>query len=66
MVIRITISLDEDAFDFLKQVSGNNKSAYINTLLKREKLKSLEESIKNANIKEANDLDYQKELSNWL
>ncbi len=65
MALRTTLSLDEDIFAFLKMVGGDNKSAYINNLLKREKQKMLEESILKANKEEAEDNEYQKELSNW-
>lgn len=62
---RATISLDEDAFTFLNEIAGHNRSAYINDLLKREKRRLLEEEILRANQEEAHDMDYQEELSNW-
>ena len=61
---RATFSLDNEAFEFLKKVGGDNKSAYINELLKKEKQKQLEEDILKANLEEAED-DYQDQISEW-
>ena len=65
MTERATFSLDEENFAFLNKVGGKNKSAYINNLLKKEKLKTLEEKILQANKEEAEDAEYQEELSAW-
>ncbi len=65
MTERATFSLDEEAFAFLQQEGGSNKSAFINDLLKREKRKKLQEAIAKANQEESVDADYQKELSAW-
>lgn len=65
MAERATFSLDNDAFEFLKKVGGDNKSAYINELLKREKQKKLEEDLLKANMEEAEDTEYQEQLSEW-
>jgi hypothetical protein len=65
MTERATFSLEEENFAFLARVGGKNKSAYINDLLRREKKKILAECILQANKEEAEDLDYQEELSAW-
>ena len=65
MTKRATFSLEEENFAFLARVGGANKSAYINDLLRREKEKILAERILQANKEEAEDLDYQEELSAW-
>jgi len=65
MIERATFSLEEENFAFLNMVGGKNKSAYINNLLKREKQKTLEEAILQANQEEAEDATYQEELSAW-
>jgi len=65
MTERATFSLEEENFAFLTRVGGANKSAYINELLRREKEKILAELIFQANREEAEDLDYQEELSAW-
>lgn len=65
MAERATISLDEEAYHFLMKIAEGNKSAYINELLKREKQRLLEEAVLKANQEEAEDTDYQDELSDW-
>lgn len=62
---RATFSLDEENYDFLTQVSGANKSAYINELLSKAKIKSLEDAMLKANQEEAEDAAYQTELADW-
>ncbi|MCZ6802908.1 MAG: CopG family transcriptional regulator [Proteobacteria bacterium] len=65
MTERATFSLDKDAFAFLNMTAGKNKSAYINALLLRERQKTLEDIILQANQEEAEDAGYQDELSAW-
>jgi hypothetical protein len=62
---RTTITLENDAFSFLSYVAKDNRSAYINALILKEKSKQLEEAIKLANKEEAEDAAYQNELSDW-
>lgn len=62
---RATFSLEKDNYAFLNKVGGENKSAYINRLLKRAKYKALEEAVLKANKEESDDSDYQEELSSW-
>ena len=65
MTQRVTFSLEAEAFAFLKAVAGNNKSAYINRLLKEEKQRRLEQDLLRANREEAGNAAYQEELSAW-
>ena len=65
MTHRATITLDNDAYAFLEASAGNNRSAYINKLLKEEKRRVLATQILKANKEEASDLAYQKELMDW-
>lgn len=62
---RTTITLDAEAYAFLMASSEENKSSFINQLLKKEKLRKLEEEIYRANIQEAEDEVYQAELGSW-
>ena len=62
---RATFTLDTEAHAFLMASGGDNKSAFINDLLKREKQRTLAEEIMKANQEEAEDQDYQEELSEW-
>lgn len=56
--------MEKSNYEFLMQVAGDNKSAYINNLLREMKELALEESIAKANEEEVSD-SYQKELSEW-
>ncbi len=65
MTMRATFTLDDEAYDFLTKAGGNNRSAYINQLLKAESQRILEAAVRKANQEEAEDPDYQEELSAW-
>jgi len=65
VVVRTTLTLDEDIMAFLKQVAGGNRSAYVNRLLKEEQQRFLEAEILKANLEEASDEAYQAELADW-
>jgi len=65
MTHRATITLDSEAFSFLEKMAGNNRSAYINALLKTERRRSLEQAIIQSNQEEASDMAYQEELATW-
>jgi len=62
---RATFTLEDEAFDYLKQVGSENKSAYVNHLLLEEKRRHLKQAILRANLEEAEDEDYQEELAVW-
>jgi antitoxin CcdA len=65
MTNRTTITLDDEAYAFLEASAGDNRSAYINKLLKEEKRRVLEKQILKANQEEASDLTYQEKLMDW-
>ncbi len=65
MTHRATFTLEPDAFAFLQQMGAENRSGYINELLKREKRRTLEHAILLANREEAGDKEYQEELTAW-
>lgn len=65
MTHRATITLDEEAYKFLMSTAKDNRSGFINELLKREKDRALSKALIAANQEEANDVDYQEELSIW-
>jgi len=65
MTHRTTITLDDDSFAFLNSIAGDNRSAYINQLLKQARKNSLREALLTANQEEAEDADYQEELKTW-
>ena len=47
------------------QVAGENRSAYINELLKQESKNHLKQALLKANLEEAADSEYQEELKEW-
>jgi len=65
MTHRATITLDDESFAFLNNIAGDNRSAYINELLKQERKNYLKQTLLKANQEEAQDSDYQKELKEW-
>lgn len=65
MTHRTTITLDDEAYLFLNDIAGNNRSAYINELLKQERKNFLKQALIKANQEEADDLGYQEELKAW-
>ncbi len=65
MTHRTTITLDDDSFAFLNSVAGDNRSAYINKLLKQQRKNALKEALLKANQEEAEDTSYQEELQEW-
>lgn len=65
MTHRATFTLEPDAFAFLQRMGGDNRSGYINALLKREQRRTLAQAILLANREEAGDKEYQDELTAW-
>lgn len=65
MAEQATISLDEEASAFLDQAAGNDKSAYVNELIKKEKQRVLKQAVLKANQEEAQDDAYHSSLSEW-
>ena len=65
MTHRATFTLDNEAYNYLMSAGHKNKSAFVNNLLVREKRRALSVAIIQANLEEAEDEDYQEELSVW-
>lgn len=62
---RATFTLDTEAYDYLIMAGGENRSAFVNSLLKHAKKRELKTAIMMANLEEAQDTEYQTELSDW-
>jgi len=62
---RATITLDHESYAFLMSAGHENRSAFINHLLKEEKKRQLENAILRANQEEAEDLSYHEALADW-
>ena len=65
MTHRTTITLDDEAAAFLREHGGDNKSAFIAGLLRRERRRTIAASVERANREEGGDADYQEELADW-
>ena len=65
MTNRATFTLDPEAYAFLNDAAGSNKSAFVNKLLRQEKDRMLQDAIIKANEEEANDMEYQAHLAEW-
>ena len=65
MTHRTTITLDDESFIFLNSIAGENRSAYINELLKQERMNHLKQALLKANQEEAADSEYHDELKEW-
>ena len=65
MAHRTTITLDDESFIFLNSIADENRSAYINELLKQERMNHLKQALLKANQEEAADSEYHDELKEW-
>ena len=65
MTHRTTITLDDESFIFLNSIAGENRSAYINELLKQERMNHLKQALLKANQEEAGDSEYQEKFKEW-
>ncbi|MBO1062552.1 MAG: CopG family transcriptional regulator [Dolichospermum sp. UKL201] len=64
-MMKVTITLEEDILRFIDQQAKGNRSGYINALLAEQRRKILEAEIIAALQKDAKDLEYQNEISDW-
>ncbi len=65
MMHRTTVSLNDEAFNFLNAQASQGRSAYLNQLLLDEQKRSLHQMLLRANQEEASDLACRKELGEW-
>ncbi|MGK7892155.1 MAG: hypothetical protein AB4372_00480 [Xenococcus sp. (in: cyanobacteria)] len=64
MASKITINIDDRAFEFLKQVT-TNRSAYINNLLLEKEREQLEEKLRQAYREQNQDPEFQQSIKDW-
>lgn len=62
---RSSFTLRPEAYQFLKQVAGDNHSAYINQLILREKEKYMIEWIERSNREEAQEMQRDEDYRLW-
>ncbi len=64
MTAKITINIDDRAFEFLKQIT-TNRSAYINQLLLEKEREQLEEKLRQAYREQNQDPEFQQSIKDW-
>jgi len=64
MASKITINIDDRAFEFLKQIT-NNRSAYINNLLLEKEREQLREELRQAYREQNQDPEFQQSIKDW-
>jgi hypothetical protein len=64
-MIKITISLEEEALQFLDRSANSNRSIYINSLLLQQRRQALETEMIAALLKDAEDPEYLEEIAIW-
>ena len=64
MTAKITVNIDDRAFEFLKQVTAN-RSAYINSLLLEKEREQLEEKLRQAYREQNQDPEFQQSIKDW-
>ena len=61
---KISISLDDSSLEYLDK-NCNNRSKYINELIKREQHKAFEKKLEADYREQSNDPDWLKEVALW-
>ena len=64
MTAKITINIEDRAFEFLKQIT-TNRSAYINQLLLEKEREQLEEKLRQAYREQNQDPEFQQSIKDW-
>lgn len=61
---KVSITLDDDVLDFVDQLASN-RSSFINDILQQEKRRIFMKELENAYKDQANDTEFQAEVSVW-
>lgn len=61
---KVSITLDDEILDFVDRLASN-RSSFINEILWKEKRRIMMEELENAYQEQANDPDFQEEISVW-
>jgi predicted transcriptional regulator len=61
---KVSITLDDEVLDFVDRLASN-RSSFINNVLWQEKNRILMKELENAYKDQANDLEFQEEVSVW-
>ncbi|NJK47718.1 hypothetical protein HC931_05635 [Candidatus Gracilibacteria bacterium] len=61
---KVSITLDDEVLDFVDRLASN-RSSFINDVLWREKRRVFMKELEDAYKDQANDLEFQEEISVW-
>jgi len=61
---KVSITLDDEVLDFVDRLAGN-RSSFINDVLWKEKQRILQKELEDAYTDQANDPEFQEEVSVW-
>ncbi len=64
MGAKITINLEDRAYNFLEKVT-NNRSSYINSLLLQKEREQLEEELRQAYKEQNQDPEFKQAIKDW-
>ena len=64
MAAKITINIEDRAFNFLEQVT-DNRSAYINSLILEKEREKLEQELRQAYREQNQDSEFQQAIKDW-
>jgi hypothetical protein len=62
---RLTISIDEEVYEYLEHAAGDNRSAFINELLRQHHLSERKAQMIRGLQEDERDLEYQEEIADW-
>lgn len=62
---RLTISIDDEVYDYLEHAAGDNRSAFINELLRQHHLAEMKARMVRGLQEDAQDPEYQEEIAAW-
>jgi predicted CopG family antitoxin len=62
---RLTISIDEEVYEYLEHAAGDNRSAFINDLLRQHHLTDMKARMIQGLQEDAQDTAYQEEIAEW-
>ena len=61
---KVSITLDDEVLDFVDRLASN-RSSFINDVLSQEKRRILMKELEDAYTDQANDPEFQEEISAW-
>jgi predicted transcriptional regulator len=61
---KVSITLDDEVLNFVDQIA-DNRSSFINGILLKEKQRIFMKELEDAYKEQANDLEFQEEISVW-